>query len=368
MAWNHLLEILREVECIKKQTPTTQADLVENYIGIRIHQLLKKLPQHMAMTCARLLLGLTSYLNPSFRKVASDSFGAYAVAANMRVPLGYLGALAPIITEISPERILYKKQVLNIRWGTVTSDQHPRAVIKCKDGSVYNADYVVITIPLGVLKANVDNMFCPPISPNKVTAIKTLSVGHKAKIFMEFDQPMWVWRDKKIQYKWHEGDLSSRPDFTKSLISMEELNGSEHIIIATLKGDSVEDMEKLTDDEVSQIMTCFLMECLGDNSIPKPISIVKTNWTTNPNFRGSFSYVPSGASESEISPLRIPLPKGCNEIPSVLYFAGEHTCRPDLMGTVRGAMISGIREAEQVIAAINQSAFEQHPCELLASC
>lgn len=65
----------------------------------------------MAVIAARILLGLKSYLSPSMRQVATDSFGAFASGASFRIPLGSLGALAPIITDISPSRIFYSKQV-----------------------------------------------------------------------------------------------------------------------------------------------------------------------------------------------------------------------------------------------------------------
>lgn len=123
-------------------------------------------------------------------------------------------------------------------------EQHPRAVVKCRDGSVFTGDYVVITCPLGVLKNNMKTLFCPPLNPAKSEAINSLRVCNVGKIFLEYEQPFWVWREKKIHKRWLDDELSKRHDFTRGMTSLEELPGSEHVLLAKINGSSVEEMEK----------------------------------------------------------------------------------------------------------------------------
>lgn len=55
---------------------------------------------------------------------------------------------------------------------------------------VFEADRVIVTVPLGVLKAN-SIQFNPPLSSSKQTAIERAGFGNVVKIVMEFDKIFW---------------------------------------------------------------------------------------------------------------------------------------------------------------------------------
>ena len=48
-------------------------------------------------------------------------------------------------------------------------------VIKTTDGNTYCADYVIVTIPLGVLKAKYNTLFNPPLPQIKIKTIQVSS-------------------------------------------------------------------------------------------------------------------------------------------------------------------------------------------------
>ena len=73
--------------------------------------------------------------------------------------------------------------------------------------------------------------------------------------------------------------------------------------------------------------------------------MVRTNWSADPWARGSYSYLPTGASPELRAKLAVP-------VGGRLFFAGEATDDGD-PGTVHGAQASGRRVAGQVAAAAN---------------
>lgn len=74
--------------------------------------------------------------------------------------------------------------------------------------------------------------------------------------------------------------------------------------------------------------------------VPAPASSVRSTWTTDPFSRGGASYTPVGV----LAATRLALAEPVDER---IFFAGEAT-DPDAPGTVRGALRSGRRAAEEL--------------------
>ncbi len=66
------------------------------------------------------------------------------------------------------------------------------------------------------------------------------------------------------------------------------------------------------------------------------------DWMADPFSRGAYSWAPAGAAEAA-STLASP-------VEQTLFFAGEHTDTTGHPGTVHGALRSGLRAAQQVLA------------------
>lgn len=78
-------------------------------------------------------------------------------------------------------------------------------------------------------------------------------------------------------------------------------------------------------------------------TVPEPAELLRTNWSQDQWARGSYSYLPVGASPTLRANLGRP-------VGDRLFFAGEATNTDD-PGTVHGARASGLRVAQQVAAA-----------------
>ena len=82
--------------------------------------------------------------------------------------------------------------------------------------------------------------------------------------------------------------------------------------------------------------------------VPEPLAMIRTSWSTDPWARGSYSYLPVGATPS----LREDLARPVN---GRLFFAGEATSS-EAPATVHGALASGTRAAREVtdVAGANE--------------
>jgi spermine oxidase len=64
--------------------------------------------------------------------------------------------------------------------------------VTCSDNTTFEADHVIVTVPLGVLKRDYTTMFTPELPLSKRNAIEGLSVGTMNKILLEFERPFWT--------------------------------------------------------------------------------------------------------------------------------------------------------------------------------
>ena len=78
-------------------------------------------------------------------------------------------------------------------------------------------------------------------------------------------------------------------------------------------------------------------------SVPAPTSAIITRWRDDPYARGSYSYLKVGSTSADRVALQLP-------IDNTLFFAGEATSS-DYPATVHGALLSGRRTAQEVLAA-----------------
>jgi monoamine oxidase len=105
-------------------------------------------------------------------------------------------------------------------------------------------------------------------------------------------------------------------------------------------GDYATVTENRTDDQIiSEIM--LNLKSIYGKSIPNPTGFLRTKWGQNIHAYGAYSYPTNGSTSADFETL-------ANEVNNKIFFAGEHTER-EYRGTVHGAYLSGIREANKII-------------------
>ncbi|XP_026756995.3 peroxisomal N(1)-acetyl-spermine/spermidine oxidase-like [Galleria mellonella] len=323
-----------------------------NFMSMRIQQELHEYPDEQQHDAARIMFGLTHMISArcgdDISMLCADHFGCFMnmPGGEVRVPLGLVGILAPLLRQIPEGAIHYCKPVNCIYWGTSQKSGY-RATVCTTDGDEFPADYVIITVSLGVLHANSVKMFCPALPASKIDAMRCLGFGFCNKIYLEYCRPFWFWHKGNLNFKYgHE--LCGRCDWTRGIKAIEAVPNSKHVMCAWVIGQEAMMMEGLCDKDVAEGITDVLRFSTGNQNIPYPVTVLRSHWTSDPFFCGAYSYDCHCADGTAQRALACPIPGPSEPIPPILLFAGEATV-PGHFATVSGARLSGIREAERIV-------------------
>ncbi|WP_063320090.1 FAD-dependent oxidoreductase [Pseudovibrio sp. Ad13] len=233
---------------------------------------------------------------------------------------GYDRLLEPLTHGIP---ILNRKPVQRIAY-------HDRVgVFVQTDKEIFESDFVIVTVPLGVLKAK-DIEFIPPLPKIHRNAIERVGMGDVTKIAMKFDELHWP---EKTQYfglmtqtqgRWNYF-LNHKPFINANVLTALSF-GNYSRMIETM------DHDYMLEDAMKAVRTMF------GSDTPDPRHYIATRWSQDPYTKGSFSYAKVGSDPYDFNILSEP-------IGHCLTFAGEHT---DFKyhGTVHGAYLSGKKAAK----------------------
>ncbi|KAI8349068.1 amine oxidase [Mortierella sp. GBAus27b] len=257
---------------------------------------------------------------------------------------------------------------------------------------IFTADQVLVTLPLGVLKAQAATLFSPPLPATKQRAIQHLGFGTMYKILLFF--PRCFWTDNVHFINFLPSHLTRQPN--PDLVSRFNLNPQQVEALATYMQDlanysslmpvyqlpiligyatnrAAELMERLTDDEARMVYTCqmahyydiLLSDKQGEGEALWPKVSFMSQWNQDPFAHGSYTSIPVGATTDDIKTFEVPVAAAAvpakgnsnnnNNRTAVddaasgrVFFAGEHTC-PGHFASIQGALISGRREAAKIL-------------------
>jgi len=266
---------------------------------------------------------------------------------SVKIPVGFVGVLAPLIRDIPDCTIKYCKPVTCIQWDICEADR-PRACVEAAEGEKFLADYVIVTTPLGFLKDKAESFFVPNLPDKKMKAISSLGFGHLNNLFLQFPEPMWLKDEGNIMFAWHPDDFANLDSWTKGLTSLTVDDKSGHVLSAVIAGKEAITMETLDADQIMTDIQKQMQTFLSNPSIPKPTSILRSKWSTNMYTQGAFTYISTESGLGQIKDLAEPTPEPCQVDIPVILFAGEHTSAHNY-ATVHGARDSGIREANRIL-------------------
>ncbi len=263
--------------------------------------------------------------------------------------------------------------------------------ITTHNGDTIDCDYVVCTVPLGVLQHSLstpapaaitaaatgtsptapgaatgpvtDLTFDPPLPAYKTGAIQRLGMGLLNKVVLTFNTQFWP---KSIH--WIEvlpdrfgGDQKSNASSKEPAIvhipyfqNYCQFFTDPPVLVAFLAADSADRFEAFTDAQLTELCLSILSKRFTDAVVRKSfIRAHTTRWRADPFARGSYSYYRCGSSGADYDalaqPILIPAGTGGGGSGSGggIHFAGEHTNRR-YPGTVHGAYDSGRREAHAI--------------------
>lgn len=252
--------------------------------------------------------------------------------------------LNPLLKLITPDRIKYGKIVERILWYQKAPNT-PRVVVGIKDNTFEAADYVIVTIPLGVLKETCEIMFDPPIPKDKLNSIKKLEVGNLSKIILKYKNPFWIKGEGSIRLGWSKEEVANRKHWTSCISTVQECPTANDILIAVVSGPEAVEVECLSNCELAEGITCMLRRFLENWTIPMPSAVYCTQWKNNRFIRGSTTFLTMGSDEMDLVKMARPLGEAGR--PPTVLFAGDG-CVPNMTGMC-SARLSGVLEAERIL-------------------
>ena len=194
---------------------------------------------------------------------------------------------------------------------------------------IYEAQQVIITLPLGVLQAK-NVSFNPPLPADYEAAIDNLNMGLVCKMVYYFEQPITPPSVSAIY-------SASNPPMWWSPSYQHPHKGQ--VWTAFFSGDWARTLLEKGASTALAIGLDTLKKEL-DISTLQPTKQRFVNWVADPFSKGGYSIVPTGQLD-KTQTLRMPHPP--------LYFAGEHTAEVYEIATIHGAYNSGKRAAMQLL-------------------
>ena len=201
----------------------------------------------------------------------------------------------------------------------VTSIHKDAQGVRVRAGGVdHRAAAVIVTVPLGVLKAGTLTVE-PARSPAALAAVKGVGVGVLSKTFLRFDRVFWPDDVDWIGY------VGERPGHWGQWLSLAPLGApvSEKAVI---------------DEAYASLRGMFGAKAR------RPLQALTSAWSRDQWARGSYSYNSVGTTRAD----RVALSRPTGDR---IFWAGEAT-EPDYHSTVHGAVLSGRRAAAQVLASL----------------
>jgi len=234
----------------------------------------------------------------------------------------------------------YEKEI-RARGGTLVKDALARrvrwkagaveiAVHRAGAGEMFPAEAALITLPLGVWKAR--EVLFEPALPKKQQAADAMQFGNVMKITLVFRKPWWP----KANFGFIQAPDEPIP------VWWSDPRGP--ILTGWAGGPKADILPAQSPARLETVALTTLQKIFGVKSLrQKLVASHSYNWADDPQVRGAYSYIPVDGLD---------LPKTlAAPVKKTLFFAGEATASDFQMGTVFGALESGLRAAKEILAA-----------------
>ncbi|NBF05841.1 FAD-dependent oxidoreductase [Pseudomonas sp. Fl5BN2] len=216
----------------------------------------------------------------------------------------------------------------------INSDAHG-VTLECADGRRESGSHVLLSVPLGVLKAEAIE-FSPALPADKLTAIQRLGFGAFEKLLLSFDQPFWSAEEGACS-----GLLIKDQPVFPYWIDLSPLTGTP-TLAAHVSGPPARELAKL-DDPAALALALEVLATACGGPLPTPTAVHRTNWLSDPYSRGAYLHLTPQATVQDIAELAAPWGR--------VLLAGEATSS-ERFGYVDGAYCSGLREAARLLPGV----------------
>eukprot|EP00850_Spirogloea_muscicola_P007453 SM000037S13588 [mRNA] locus=s37:697285:703226:- [translate_table: standard] len=295
---------------------------------------------------------------------------------HVTIPGGYSAVPAWLAAQLPAGAIHLNHRVRCIRWQRPVGEGLLPVLVECDGGAAFAADHRIVTVSLGVLKAEASGLFDPLLPRWKLDAITRMGFGIVDKVFLDVasaaSQPMVQFVFDKPSSVPSPTLSPTVPTWMRRTFGVYPMYSETTVLVMWLAGAEALQMEREPPLSVGAGIAAALRRFgydkiapgSGDSALGTPPSVLRSQWGLNPLFRGSYSYVAVASSGHDLERLAEPLgyssagqqvkPASNTPAESIspgraqLCFAGEATHR-HFYSTTHGAYLSSIREAEHLL-------------------
>ena len=199
----------------------------------------------------------------------------------------------------------------------------------------HTAAAAVITVPLGTLQQpkKLGGIALDPPLPEKEDDIAALRMGNITKLVMCFHERIWPAKVTGFIHV-HDGRFPTC-----------WIDERGPVLVAWAGGPKAESFTGQSKEVLVEVALNELAKLFHKTKKAVAEALQETfwhDWRSDPFSRGAYSYVPAGATHA--------VARLADPVEDTLFFAGEATASPGEQGTVHGAIGSGLRAAQQLLA------------------
>jgi monoamine oxidase len=210
-------------------------------------------------------------------------------------------------------------------------------VIVHTSSGAFDGSHVLVTVPLGVLKAAAIQ-FEPPLPAGHLAAIERMGFGVLEKVAIAYDRAAWQVDGSPTHVTIVD---SGGPDWPM-ILDLSTWYGAP-VVVGFATGARGRALAGMPESE--RVAALHETICaLSRGEAPTPIATTATSWATDPFVLGCYSNIALGTEPgqhlADVETLGTPDGR--------ILFAGEHTCELGT-STVDSAWLSGLREASRLL-------------------
>ena len=200
----------------------------------------------------------------------------------------------------------------------------------------FEADYVVCSVPLGVLKAKKIE-FKPSLPITYQQKINRLGFGSVTKIAIKFEAAFW---DPDVQYF----GIVTEPKGRWNVWLNYRTFSNQNILLGISVGAYALIADKMSQEEQTAD-AIKVLKSVWEADVTKPLKVLGTHWSTDDETLGAYTYPKPGSVPSDFNDLAEGIP---GSFYKTLFLCGEHTNFDDA-GTLHGAYLSGLWAAKMIV-------------------
>ncbi|CAN6293608.1 unnamed protein product [Urochloa humidicola] len=219
-------------------------------------------------------------------------------------------------------------------------------IVKTEENEVYKADYVMVSVSLGVLQTDLIR-FTPQLPHWKIINIYQFDMALYTKIFLKFPKKFWPEGPGTEFFLY----ASERRGYYPIWQQFEKQYPGSNVLLVTVTDDESRRIEQQSDNQTKAEAVEVLRKMFPGKDVPDATDILVPRWWSNRFFKGTFSNWPIGVSRYEYDLIRAPVGR--------VYFTGEHTSE-HYNGYVHGAYLAGIDSADILIKCVNKKMCKYH--------